>query len=74
MVPLPHVRGCSTRYCNRLHDFVVTVPCYSKEVYANSFFPRAAKLLNSLPGECFLLTYNLKRFKTNVNRHLKSLS
>ena len=66
--------GCSTRYSNRLHDFVVTVPHYSKEIYANSFFPRTAKLWNSLPGECFPLTHNLYRFKANVNRHLKSLS
>ena len=74
LVPLPHVCGCSTRYSNRLHDFVVTVPHYSKEIYANSFFPWMAKLWNSLPGECFPLTYNLNRFKANVNRHLKSLS
>ena len=39
-----------------------------------AFFPRTAKLWNSLPGECFPLTYNLNRFKANVNRHLKSLS
>ena len=38
LVPLPCVCGCSTRYSNRLHDFVVTVRRYNKEVYANSFF------------------------------------
>ena len=74
LVSLPHVRCCSTRYSNRLHDFVVIVPHYSKEIYANSFFPWTAKLWNSLPGDCFPLTYNLNRFKANVNRHLKSLS
>ena len=40
LVPLPHARSRATRYSNRLHDFVVTVPRYSKEVYANSFFPQ----------------------------------
>ena len=54
LVPLPHVREHSTRYSNRLHDFVVTVPCYSKDVYANSFFPQTAKLWNSLPGSASL--------------------
>ena len=47
---------------------------FSKEFYFNSFFLRTAKLWNSLPGECFSLTFNLSRFKANVNRHLKSLS
>ena len=50
LVPLPHVCGHSIRYSNRLHDFVVTVPHYSKEVYASSVFPQTAKLWNSLPG------------------------
>ena len=26
LVPLPFPRGRSTRYCNRLHDFSVTIP------------------------------------------------
>ena len=74
LVPLPHARSRATRYSNRLHDFVVTVPRYSKEVYANSFFPRTAKLWNSLSTECFPLTYNLNAFKANVNRYLATLS
>ena len=74
LVPLPHARNRATRYSNRLHDFVVTVPRYSKEVYANSFFPRTAKLWNSLSAECFPLTYNLNAFKANVNRYLTTLS
>ena len=66
LVPLPHVRGCSTRYSKRLHDFVVTVPHYNKHIYANSFFPQTDKLWKSLPGECFPLTYNLDGFKANA--------
>ena len=56
LVPLPHAHSHATRYSNRLHDFVVTVPQYSKEVYANSSFPQTAKLWNSLSTECFPLT------------------
>ena len=74
LIALLHIRGRFTRYFNRLHDFVVTVPRFNKKIHANSSFPRTAKLWNSLPRECFPLTYNLKRFKANVNRHLKSLS
>ena len=70
LVPLPFSWGRSTRYSDRLHDFSVTIPRCYKDVYVNSFFPRTAKLLNSLPIECFLLTYDLSGFKFRINRHL----
>ena len=70
LVLLPFSRGRSTRYSDRLHDFSVTIPRYYKDVYVNSFFPRTAKLWNSLPIECFPLTYDLSGFKTRINRHL----
>ena len=65
LVPLPF----STR-SDRLHDFFVTIPRSYKYVYVNSLFPRIARLWNSLPVECFLLTYNLDGFKSRINRHL----
>ena len=70
LVPLPFFRGRSTRYSDRLHDFSVTIPRCYKDVYVNSFFPRMAKLWNSLPIECFPLTYDLSSFKSRINRHL----
>ena len=33
-------------------------------VYGNSFFPRTARLWNSLPIEFFPLTYDLNGFKS----------
>ena len=45
-----------------------TVPHYTKEIDANSFFPWVAKLCNYLPGVSFLLTFNQNRFKVNVNK------
>ena len=48
----------------------VTIPRCYKDVYVNSFFPRTAKLWNSLPIECFPLTYDLSGFKSRINRHL----
>ena len=69
LVPLPYCHGRSTRYSDRLHDFSVTIPrCYN-DVYVNSFFPRTARLWNSLPIECFPLTYDLSGFKSRINRH-----
>ena len=70
LVPLPFSRGRSTRYSDRLHDFSVTIPRCYKDVYVNSFFPRKARLLNSLPIECFPLTYDLSGFMSRINRHL----
>ena len=70
LIPLPFSRGRSTRYSDRLHDFSVTIPRCYKDVYINSFFPRTARLWNSLPIEFFPLTYDLISFKSRINRHL----
>ena len=70
LVPFPFSRGKSTCYSDRLHDFSVTIPRCYKDVYVNSFFRRTARFWNSLPIECFPLTYNLNSFKSRINRHL----
>ena len=70
LVPLPYSRGRSTRYSDRLHDFSVTIPRCYKNVYVNSFFPHTARLWNSLPIECFPLTYDLSGFKSRINIYL----
>ena len=59
LVPLPPHRGRSTCCSNRLHDFSVTIPGCCKNFYVNSFFPHTPRLWNSLPAECFPLTYDL---------------
>ena len=69
LVPLPFSRGRSTRYSDRLHYLFVTIPRCYKDVYVNSFFPRTARLWNSLPIECYSSTYNLNGFKSRINRH-----
>ena len=58
LVPLPFSRGRSTHYSDRLHIFVTIPRCY-KDVHVNSSFLCPAKLSNSLPIECFPLTYYL---------------
>ena len=70
LVPLPFSRGRSTRYSDRLHNFSVTIPRCYKDVYVNSFFLPTDKLWNSLPIECFPLTYDLSGFKSRINIHL----
>ena len=57
-----------------LIDRVICLPpfldvCY-KDVCVNSFFLRTARLWNSLPIECFPLSYDLSGFKSRINRHL----
>ena len=70
LVPLPYSRGRSTRYSDGLHDFSLTSPKCCKDIYVNSFFPHTARCWNSLPMECFPLTYDLSGFKSRINRYL----
>ena len=70
LVPLPFSQGRSTRYWDRWHNFSVTMPRYYKDVYVNRFFPHTVRLWNSVPIECFPLTYNLNDFTSSINRHL----
>ena len=70
LVQLPFSRGKSACYSDRLHDFSVTIPRCYKDVYVSSFFPRTARLWNTLPIECFPLTYNINGFNSIINRHL----
>ena len=70
LVPLTYTRGRSTYYSDRLHDFSVTIPRCYKDVYVNSFFPHTVRLWNSLPIECFPLTYDLSSFMSRINRYL----
>ena len=70
LISLPFSRGKATHYSDRLHVFSVTIPRYYKNVYVNSFFARTARVWNSLPIECFPLTYNPNGFKARNNRHL----
>ena len=57
-VPPPYSWGGSTRFSDRLNSFSVTIPICYKDVSGNSFLPRKARLWNSLPIECFPLTYD----------------
>ena len=70
VVPLPYSRGRSTHYSGSLHDFSVNILRSYKNVCVNSFFPRIARLWNSLPIEYFPLTCDLNGFKSRINRHL----
>ena len=49
-------------YSVRLYDFSIAITKCYKDVY--SFFPHRARLWNSLPAECFHLTYDLNGLKT----------
>ena len=70
LVLLRYSRGRCTRYSDRLHDSSVTISRCYKYDYDNSFFPRTARLWNSLLIECFPLTYDHSGFKSRINRYL----
>ena len=68
MVPVIYSRGKCTHYFDRFHDFSGAIRKCHKNDYDNSFFPRTARLWNSLSAEYFPLTYHLHTFKSVVNR------
>ena len=70
LVPSSWLPVRSTRFSKKSHPFSVVVPRFKHNFYANSFFPRTAKLWNSLPADCFPPSYNLGVFKSNVNKFL----
>ena len=74
LVPLPCSWGRSTRYSDRLHDFSVIIPRCYKYVYVNSFFPRTARLWNSLPIEYFPLAYDHSGFKSRICSYLLTVA
>ena len=69
LVPLLDSWGRST-HCDRFHYFYVTIRRCYKGVYVKSFFPCIARLWNSLPIECFPLSYDLNGLKFGNNRQL----
>ena len=51
---------------------VILIDCIvflSPKKCVESFFPCRARLRNSLPIECFLLTYDLNEFKSRTEIH-----
>ena len=69
LVPLPYFRVRLMVIFNRLYDFSVTILSVYKDMYVKSFFPCTGRLWNSIPLDCFPLTYDLNGFKSKVNRH-----
>ena len=59
LVPLPYSRGRSTRYSDRLHDFLSPFLDVTRMPISTVCFLTTASLWNSLPIECFPLTYAL---------------
>ena len=70
MVPLTYSGERYTCYSDSLQNFSVIIPRCYKDVYVKGFFPRAARLWNSLSIECFPLTYDLSSFKSRIIRKL----
>ena len=70
LITIPYSQGRSTRHSDRQHDFSETIPRCYKDFCVNSFFPRTARLWNSLSIECFSLTYDLSDVKLRINRQL----
>ena len=70
LVPCRRVTVRTTRFSERLHPHAVDPPKCRTKFYQSSFFPRTAKLWNSLAVGCFPSEYNLTAFKAEVNKFL----
>ena len=75
---LSTLRCMQFAFLNTFHLFIVYYIHRKKKTVRRpmtvAFFPRTARLWNSLSADCFPLTNNLNRFKGNVSRHLVSLT
>ena len=71
-VPCERSFSVRTRFAlaSKSHPHFLTVPRTRCNFHADSFIPRASKLWNELPRECFPNEYNLQTFKSRVNKHL----
>ena len=49
LIPLLYSQERHTRYSDRLHDFLGTIPRWCVMFYVNGLFPHTARLWNSLP-------------------------
>ena len=67
-VPPPMVFRCNTRLSSSSHKHCVEIPKAKTDTFASSFFPRTAKLRNTLPKEVFPENYNLQLFKCRINK------
>ena len=74
LIPLSYFHERTTFYSDRWHDFSVTIPRCYKDVYVCSFFLCTAWLWNSVPLECFPLSYDQNGFKSIVNRYHLSVA
>ena len=70
IVPVPITYSRSTRLASCSHPYQVSTPRCRTLSHSSSFFPRTAKLWNSLPLSTFPLSYNLNSFKIRVCKYL----
>ena len=73
LVPHGRLSVRSTRFSESLHQYAVDIPRCKRNFYHTSFFPRTARLWNSLSVDCFPSEYNLSVFKSRINRFLLQL-
>ena len=77
LVPPLRTFSARTRFATSTetnHPFFLNTPPLRRKFHAESFFPRTTSLWNKLPRDCFPNGYNLKLFKSKVNKHLSSQS
>ena len=65
LVPTLQHLGPVTRHGNVMHPLSLSIPRSRTSHHQKSFFPRSARLWNSLPSSVFSINFNLAQFKRN---------
>ena len=72
LIPPRAANSRNTRRTTAAHPYVVKLSTPRTSLFKNSFIWRTSSLWNDLPEVVFPNEYNLQRFKTNVNRFLRT--
>ena len=74
LVPIHVLEGVPLVILIDCMNFFLSIPRCYKDAYVNKFFPGRARLWNSLPIQCFPLTFYLNASKSRINWHLLNVS
>ena len=72
-IPPPLNRPRATRQASQAHQYAVALSQSRIERFSKSFIPSTSVLWNDLPSEVFPETYDLTKFKSNINKYFRSI-
>lgn len=71
IIPAVATFNVTTRLASNAHPYTIVSNFSRTNKSRNSFISRSSRLWNRLPSEVFPVSYNLSKFKSNVNAYLR---